>query len=155
VVPRADLPALPHKIFTLGKNLVTDKIRTIGVAHFSIPVSNLQRSIEFYTENVGLRLVRLLEKSGMAFMDANGTAVILVVTDRPISTAFVKEMHHAFMVSHDDYAAIVKDLETRGIKLEHEDMRTGCINGPRVYMWDPDGQQIELLDRTSYRGHYL
>lgn len=129
--------------------------RAIGLAHFSIPVSNLDRSIAFYCENVGLRLVKLLREQGMAFLDANGVSAILVQTDVPISTAHKPEIHHAFLVAHDDFAAIVSELESRGIELGHEDLRTGAINGPRVYMWDPDGTQIELLDRTSYRGHNL
>lgn len=130
-------------------------IRTIGVAHFSIPVSDLTRSIRFYCENVGLRLINVIEAAGMAFLDANGVAVILVQTDRPNSTAGLKEVHHSFLVAHDDFASIVSDIENRGIKLEHEDLRTGTINGPRVYMSDPDGHQIELLDRTSYLGHTM
>ena len=129
--------------------------RAIGLAHFSIPVSDLDRSIKFYCDNVGLKVVKVLKDEGMAFLDANGVAAILVQTDVPISTARKKEIHHAFLVAHDDFPAIIKDLEKRGVELFHEDMRTGAINGPRVYMWDPDGTQIELLDRTSYRGHEL
>ncbi|MGE0188531.1 MAG: VOC family protein [Steroidobacteraceae bacterium] len=131
-----------------------EKIRVIGVAHFSIPVSNLEKSIAFYTENVGLKLAGSNDE-GMAFLDANGVAIILVQTDKPNSSAFEPRVHHSFLVAHDHYADVIKLLESRGVKLEHEDMRNVFVNGPRMYMWDPDGHQIELLDRTSYAGHYL
>jgi catechol 2,3-dioxygenase-like lactoylglutathione lyase family enzyme len=130
------------------------QIKSIGVAHFSIPVSNLDKSVAFYTENIGLRLTGI-NKEGMAFLDANGVAIILVQTDKPNSSAFEPRVHHSFLIAHDDFADVVTQLETRGVKLDHEDVRKVFINGPRVYMWDPDGHQIELLDRTSYAGHYL
>ncbi|MGE0189823.1 MAG: VOC family protein [Steroidobacteraceae bacterium] len=137
---------------------MTDKkptFRAIGVAHFSIPVSDLAKSIDFYVENVGLRFVSKIPPEGMAFLDANGVAVILVQHDKGNSTAGNPKVHHSFMVDHDQFDTVVEGLKARGIELVFEDLRTGTVNGPKVFLWDPDGHQIEILDRTSYRGHYL
>ena len=49
-----------------------------GVAHFSIPVSDIARSTRFYTEIVGCRHLFTVPQGHMAFLDAAGTCLILV-----------------------------------------------------------------------------
>ena len=49
-----------------------------SVAHFSIPVSDIERSTAFYTEIVGCRHLETVGRGTMAFLDAAGTCLILV-----------------------------------------------------------------------------
>ena len=49
-----------------------------GVAHFSIPVSDVGKSTKFYTEIVGCRHLSTVPTGDMAFLDAAGVCVILV-----------------------------------------------------------------------------
>jgi glyoxylase I family protein len=128
-------------------------IRTRGLAHISIPVTDLERSREFYTQRLGLKFLSAPPKSGMAFLDAAGDCVILVKVDRPISTAGVRAVHHAFMIGHDDYVAAMEELRANGVEiLSEEDRRGENVNGPRFYFFDPDGNTLELIDLTSYKG---
>src|SRR5215472_13261636 len=55
-----------------------------GVAHFTIPVSDMERSRRFYTEIVGMKHLATLPNGKMAFFDAGGTCIILVKRDAPI-----------------------------------------------------------------------
>jgi catechol 2,3-dioxygenase-like lactoylglutathione lyase family enzyme len=127
-------------------------IKTHGIAHFSIPVTNTERSKEFYTKILGMKL--LADVDGMVFLDTGGDCVILVKVDPPISTAHIVNMHHSFMVGHDDYEGAVKDLKANGIEvLYDEDRRGGVVNGPRTYFNDPDGNTLEIIDLTSYKGN--
>jgi len=48
-----------------------------SVAHFSIPVSNIEKSTAFYTEIVGCRHLETVARGTMAFLDAAGTCLIL------------------------------------------------------------------------------
>jgi Glyoxalase/Bleomycin resistance protein/Dioxygenase superfamily len=48
-----------------------------GVAHFSIPVSDVAKSTRFYTEVVGCRHLETVRRGEMAFLDAAGTCLIL------------------------------------------------------------------------------
>ena len=56
-----------------------------GVAHFSIPVSDVANSARFYTEVVGCRHLFTTPNGRMPFLDAAGTCLILVKRDPPIN----------------------------------------------------------------------
>jgi len=128
-------------------------IRTRGVAHFSIPVTDTVRSRDFYCQRLGMKLLADVASEGMVFLDSGGDCVILVRVEAPISTAGVRNLHHAFLVAHDDYDATLQELKASGVKvLFEEDRRQGVVNGPRVYFEDPDGNTLELIDLTSYKG---
>lgn len=128
-------------------------IRTRGLAHMSIPVTDLERSREFYCKNLGMKFLSAPPKAGMVFLDAAGDCIILVRVDRPISTARVNNVHHAFIIAHDDYEAAVRELRDNGVEiLSEEDRRGENVNGPRAYFHDPDGNTLEIIDLTSYKG---
>ena len=131
-------------------------IKTKGLAHFTIPVSDTVRSEKFYTEVLGMKSIRSNHKRGMVFLDTGGDCVILVRVDDPISTAKVRDVHHAFMVDHDEYVSAVKQLKDGLAEfLYEEDMQGGAVNGPRAYFHDPDGNVLEIIDLTSYLGDKL
>lgn len=132
-------------------------IRTKGLAHMSMPVTDLQRSQEFYCHRLGFKFLSAPPGTGMVFLDAGGgDCVILVKVDAPISTAGNRTLHHAFMVAHDDYKAAIEELRAGGVEiLSEEDRRGENINGPRAYFYDPDGNTLELIDLTSYKGDRL
>ena len=82
-------------------------IKTRGVVHFSIPVTDLARSREFYCRKLGMSPIFEDELVGMVFLDCAGDCIVLVRVDRPISTAQVRAVHHAFLVDHDEYRAVI------------------------------------------------
>jgi glyoxylase I family protein len=126
-----------------------------SMVHFSIPVSDVERSTRFYTEIVGCRHLATVARGTMAFLDAAGTCVILVKRDPPINTAAEDHggVHHAFAVSHEDYKAALDHLCANGVEIAfEEDRQGGVINGPRAYFHDPDGTVLEFIDLTSYAG---
>ena len=45
-----------------------------GVAHFSIPVSDVAKSTRFYTEVVGCRHLETVRRGEMSFLDADLTS---------------------------------------------------------------------------------
>ena len=76
-----------------------------GIAHFSIPVSDVAKSTRFYTEVVGCRHLETVRHGEMAFLDAAGTCLILVKREPPINPVLDDHggVHHSFIVAHDDY----------------------------------------------------
>jgi glyoxylase I family protein len=126
-----------------------------GVAHFAIPVTDPERSVQFYTEIVGCKFLHALPDKSMTFLDAGGVCVLLIKRPAPV----VRELegsygvHHAFMVAPDAYQAAVDKLRTNGIEIFlEEDRRGGVIDGPRAYFRDPDGTALEFINRTGYAG---
>src|SRR5215472_13529270 len=84
-----------------------------GVAHFTIPVSDIQRSKDLYTEVVGMKHLATVPNGQMAFFDAGGTCVILVKRDAPIyrQQEGSDGVHHAFIVDQDSYRAALTMCE--------------------------------------------
>ena len=126
-----------------------------GIAHFSIPVSDVAKSTRFYTEVVGCRHLETVRRGEMAFLDAAGTCLILVKRDPPINPVRDDHggVHHSFIVAHDDYRAALGHLRAHGVEITfEEDRQGGVVNGPRAYFHDPDGTVLEFIDLTSYAG---
>ncbi len=128
-------------------------VQIIGVAHFAIPVSDPDRSTRFYTDIVGCKYISALPDKRMTFLDAGGVCVLLIKRPPPI----VRELedsygvHHAFMVSADDYQKAVDRLRANSVEIFfEEDRRAGVIRGPRAYFRDPDGTTLEYINRTGY-----
>ena len=127
-----------------------------GVAHFSIPVSDVDRSIKFYTEVVGCKLLHSLPSQKITFLDAGGVCVLLIKRPAPIQKGPVTEMsdgvHHAFMVDEEQFKTAKEKLASKGVEVFfEEDLRGGIINGPRIYFRDPDGTPLEIINRTLYK----
>jgi catechol 2,3-dioxygenase-like lactoylglutathione lyase family enzyme len=127
-----------------------------GIAHFSIPVSDVERSVKFYTEIVGCKLLSQRPDKKITFLDAGGVCLLLIKHQPPIAKGPLElsdGVHHAFMVDAAEYQAAVDNLRAKGIDVFfEEDRRGGTIDGPRAYFRDPDGTTLEYINRTAYAG---
>jgi catechol 2,3-dioxygenase-like lactoylglutathione lyase family enzyme len=128
-----------------------------GVAHFSIPVSDVDRSTKFYTEIVGCKFLNQTPDKGITFLDAGGVCLLLIKRPVPIVTGPLEMsngVHHAFMIDAKEYQAAVDGLRAKGVEVFfEEDRRGGTIDGPRAYFRDPDGTALEFINRTAYAGN--
>jgi catechol 2,3-dioxygenase-like lactoylglutathione lyase family enzyme len=127
-----------------------------GVAHFSIAVSDPDKSTKFYTEIVGCKFLSALPDKSITFLDAGGVCVLLIKRPAPINKEPLEMsngVHHAFMIEADRYRSALEALRARGVEIFfEEDRRGGVIDGPRAYFRDPDGTALEFIDRTAYAG---
>jgi catechol 2,3-dioxygenase-like lactoylglutathione lyase family enzyme len=127
-----------------------------GVAHFSIPVSDVDKSTKFYTEIVGCKFLSALPNKSITFLDAGGICVLLIKRPSPINKAPLEMsdgVHHAFMVDATDYQSALESLRANGVDIFfEEDRQGGVVNGPRAYFRDPDGTCLEYIVLTSYSG---
>ncbi|HVB18224.1 MAG TPA: VOC family protein [Stellaceae bacterium] len=124
-----------------------------SVAHFSIPVSDIEKSRQFYTEIVGCRHLATVGQGTMSFLDAAGTCLILVKREPPINPRPEGHggVHHSFAV--EDYKAALDHLRQNDVEITfEEDRQGGVVNGPRAYFHDPDGTVLEFIDLTGYAG---
>src|SRR5947207_15356068 len=126
-----------------------------AVAHFSIPVSDVPKSRQFYTAVVGCRHLSTTPNGQMVFLDAAGTCLILVKRDPRIDPVPDNHggVHHAFAIARDDYTGAIQHLRDHGVQLTfEEDRQGGVLNGPRAYFHDPAGTVLEFIDLTGYAG---
>ena len=122
-------------------------IEATGVVHFTIPVSDPERSEAFYHDVVGLRTIQRVPSVGMVFMVAGDDHVILTRSKTPIDPNPGKEffVHHAFRVDVDKYDEAIDHVKGHGVEVFfEEDRRDGIFIGRQAYFHDPDRNVLEI-----------
>jgi len=129
-------------------------IETRGVAHFTIAVTDTERSTKFYEEVLGLKVLRANHERGMVFLDSAGDCIVLMRTETTIAPTMQRDAHHAFIVDGDKYDAAVQELRDKGIEiiLEEERATGSVVNGRSAYFPDPDGNVLEIVYVYAYMG---
>ena len=130
------------------------------ILHTMLRVGNLQRSIDFYTQVLGMQLLRTSEnpeyKYSLAFLGFEGgnpgqaeieLTYNWVVESYEMGTAY----GHIAIGVVDAYAACEK-IRANGGKVTRE---AGPVKGGSTviaFVTDPDGYKIELIQRPSMAG---
>src|SRR5215472_7521905 len=88
-------------------------IKTKGILHVTIPVSDLARSRAFYTDILGLEFVAQVPKENPHFVFLKSGADYVLLGRDTSRGRFSDTIHHAFMVDGDAYDATVAELKPR------------------------------------------
>ena len=126
--------------------------RINGVVETCLYSDDLPRSVRFYQDQLGLRLLESGER--LCVFSAADKQVLLIFrsggTLEPVPTPggmipphdAAGQLHIAFAVSKEDFAAWEKHLVARGITIESKvSWPTG---GQSIYFRDPDDHLVEL-----------
>jgi len=120
-------------------------LKTHGVLHFSLPVTDLDRSRKFYEQLLGMKVVE--QSARMVFLQTGDDYLILakgiesLKYDSPQSTP----VHHAFKVNREDFEPSIDELRKNGVEVFNiEDRNQGVFWGPQAYFLDPDGNKLEI-----------
>jgi catechol 2,3-dioxygenase-like lactoylglutathione lyase family enzyme len=124
-------------------------IQTEGVDHIAISAKDVQKTIKWYSEIIGLKRVHPDMWDGVpAFMTANGSGLAIFPADAsredsgPAKEKF-DVRHFAFRVNRENFEKAKKLYEER--KLDYEIQNHGICYS--IYTKDPDGYIVEL---TTY-----
>src|SRR5262249_29124261 len=101
-----------------------------GVAHFSIPVSDPEKSTEFYTKIVGCKFLHAQPNKNITFLDAGGVCLLLIKRPAPIHSGppeMSDGVHHAFILDAGEYQSAVDGLRQNGVDVFFEEDRRGGI----------------------------
>jgi glyoxylase I family protein len=120
-------------------------VKTRGVVHFSLPVTDLDRSARFYSELLGMKIVQQTPR--MVFLKCGDDYLILAKGNSPLKYDSPKEtpVHHAFKVTAEDFEPALEFLRQSGVEVFNvEDRQDGVFLGPQAYFLDPDGNKLEI-----------
>ncbi len=108
-----------------------------GLNHLTLAVTDLERSLEFYRDLLGLTL--RAHWPGGAYLEAGSLWLCLSVDPEAARAVRCDYTHVAFDVEPDDFAALASSvLRSAAI---WKDNRS---EGDSLYVLDPDGHRIEL-----------
>jgi len=120
-------------------------LKTHGLLHFSLPVTDLDRSRKFYEGVLGMKVVE--QSPRMVFLKTGEDFLILAKGSEPLKFDSSKStpVHHAFKVMPDEFQSSIDDLRKNGVEVFNiEERNTGVFWGPQAYFLDPDGNKLEI-----------
>ena len=141
------------------------RVAPSGILHFTLSVTDLERSRRFYEDIVGATYWR--QNGSTVFMRAGEQYFVLskprAHEHLPPNQGREILIHHAFYVQGDDFDTAVAHLEANGVEvLLYEDKGHRSFTGRHLYFHDPDGNAIEFIDfqgvgdvdAPGYQGRY-
>ncbi|WP_206830767.1 VOC family protein [Alicyclobacillus fructus] len=121
----------------------------IKLEHTGIMVSNLERSIAFYTKILGMELVGTLEHNTpgirLAFLSYPGQSAQIELIEGYASQLPDEGQVHHVAITVDDIEAEAARLRDQGVRFLDETVTT-LRNGARyIFFAGPDGERLELF----------
>ena len=121
-----------------------------GLAHICFTVSNLEESIEFYKDKLGLSPVFDFrndkdEMTGI-YLHIGGRSFIELFKANP-EKPDQKQSYKHFCLEVDDIQATADNLRKKGVEVT--EVKMGSDHSWQAWLADPDGNRIELHQYTS------
>jgi len=113
-----------------------------SIDHVVLRVRDMERMVRFYRDVLGAEYVAFRPKFNMTHLRVGSSLIDLVVRDPEGG----RNMDHfCLQVDPFDEQAILAHLRRHGVEVEDARTRYGAEgNGPSVYLFDPEGNQVEL-----------
>ena len=126
------------------------------ILHTMLRVGNLERSVKFYTEVLGMKLLRTTDrpeqKYSLAFVGYDGedkTAVIELTYNYGVDSYDMGNAFGHLAVEVPDAYKACKTVKSKGGVVSRE---AGPVKGGSTviaFVQDPDGYKIELIQHSS------
>ena len=123
-------------------------IKVLGIDHVALCVGDLNRSLEFYTKVLGLKISeREYQKPGVEhFLDCGTALVGLIQGDKTGNQHYLQDgglggNHFSFRVPTSEFDRIAEELKTQKITITYLKKREKSWS---IYFLDPDGNKLEL-----------
>ena len=113
--------------------------------HFNFNVFDLERSLEFYDEALGLKVVR--EKKA-----ADGSFILKFLGDGvsafTLELTWLRDREEPYDLGEQEYHLAFMTEDMAAARKKHEEMGCVCFDNPSMgiyFIEDPDGYWIEII----------
>ncbi|VAW81936.1 Lactoylglutathione lyase [hydrothermal vent metagenome] len=127
------------------------------ILHTMLRVGNMQRSVNFYTQIIGMKVLRTLEQQDEAytlvflgFEDESETSVLELTYNYGISTYDLGNAYGHIAIGVEDIHKVSADMKNCNIQFSLEPCKLMGSNEIIAFITDPDGYKIELIERPRY-----
>jgi len=131
---------------------VTGSVQAAGLFETHLTVSDLERSVEFYRDVIGLPLALTMPDRGAAFFWIGGTGEGMLGLWSLGSAPMGMSLHLAFKATLEQVTGASERLRTLGVTPlsffgteTNEPSVIGWMPAAAVYLRDPDGHLLEYL----------
>src|SRR5687767_246001 len=122
-----------------------------GLAEVVLTVQDVQASVAFYRDVLGLQVISPQEFKGPVFLQASGgkayvTNMLVLAPAKPGSVPFAKPQslnHIGFEVDSETFDAEVARLQNLGLEVRFG--KHPLFPSRTAYVSDPDGNEVELI----------
>lgn len=118
-----------------------------GIDHVAINVRDLNKSVEFYTKVIGLKVTeREPSKPGIEYFLDCGPSLIGIIQaknlddNHPFSNEGLGANHFSFRLHAKDFDAFIQHLERHNVKIEFAKKRDKSWS---LYFYDIDNNKVE------------
>src|SRR5436305_13991243 len=101
-------------------------VQTLGLVHFSLPANDVEESLRFYTDVLGMTFRGKVGPTGRCVVTSDG-AVNIVLAERPTPLPLEEQTardgalcHYAFYVKSEDFDLAVDTIKESGAKFDDE-----------------------------------
>jgi len=124
------------------------------ILHTMLRVGDMQRSIDFYSRVIGMRVLRTLDQPTenytlvfLGFAEESDTCVLELTYNYGQSDYDMGDAYGHIAISVDNCEAACADIKAKGGTVVHEPEKLQGSNETIAFVVDPDGYQIELIHR--------
>jgi len=126
------------------------------ILHTMLRVGDMQRSIDFYTKVIGMRVLRTLDQPAenytlvfLGFGEESDTCVLELTYNYGQSDYNMGNAYGHIAISVDNCDVACADIKAKRGVVVHEPKKLQGSNETIAFVVDPDGYQIELIHRPE------
>jgi lactoylglutathione lyase len=120
-----------------------------GIEHTGIMVSDMEKSLSFYTKILGLNLLDRFDHTSvpveLAFLGLDDKVLVELIAGYPGEVTKEGKVHHlAFSVTNIEEKFVI--LKEKGVRLKDKEI-TELPNGKYFFFCGPDEESLEFFER--------
>lgn len=123
------------------------------ILHTCLNVADLDRSIKFYSEHIGLKFVRRREvkqnNAEIAFLEDGSGGAIELTHWRDKKTLAEGDNFDHIALEVPDVKKCTDELRGKGVTIAMEPFSLSGSSSKIAFIKDPDGNWLELIERSS------